>query len=155
MKKTKKISMAVPKYKTPTPVVKTVDVWITLPQETVDEITRPFRERIAELEQRNQRLLDGAESAKIREMEIVISKLKHDLEMSPIHFDSEKELKAYKKFCKKHEHLKDIESADDLVAGSVYKHPYIKLGGTGIGMCKTVVCPICGKEKDITDIDVW
>ena len=90
MKKTKKISMAVPKYKTPTPVVKSVDVWITLPQETIDEITKPFRERIVELEQRNQRLLDGAESAKIREMEIVISKLKHDLEMSPIHFDSEK-----------------------------------------------------------------
>lgn len=155
MKKTKKISMAVPKYKTPTPAVKVFDVSITIPQETVDEITKPFRDRIAELEQRNQRLLDGAESAKIREMEIVISKLKHDLEMSPIHFDSEKELKAYKKFYKKHEHLKDIESADDLVAGSVYKHPYIKLGGTGIGMCKTVVCPICGKEQDITDISVW
>ena len=149
MKKTKKISMAVPKYKTPTPVVKTVDVWITLPQETIDEITKPFRERIAELEQRNQRLLDGAESAKIREMEIVISKLKHDLEMSPIHFDSEKELKAYKKFCKKHEKCQLSSKAN---GGKV---PYIVLNGTGVGTCKKVICQVCGKEQDITDISVW
>ena len=141
--------MAVPKYKTPTPVVKTVDVWITLPQETVDEITKPFRERIVELEQRNQRLLDGAESAKIREMEIVISKLKHDLEMSPITFDSEKELKAYKKFYKKHEKCQLTSKAN---SGKV---PYIVLNGTGVGTCKKVVCQVCGAEQDITDIEVW
>lgn len=149
MKKTKKISMAVPKYKTPTPAVKVFDVSITIPQETVDEITKPFRERIVELEQRNQRLLDGAESAKIREMEIVISKLKHDLEMSPITFDSEKEWKAYKKFCKKHEKCQLTNKAN---GGKV---PYIVLNGTGIGTCKKVICQVCGKEQDITDISVW
>lgn len=149
MKKTKKISMAVPKYKTPTPVVKTVDVWITLPQETIDEITKPFRERIAELEQQNQRLLDGAESAKICELGAENEILKKELAMSVVILDSEKELKAYKTFCKKHKRCQLTSKAN---GGKV---PYIVLNGTGVGTCKKVICQVCGKEQDITDIDVW
>ena len=146
--------MKTKEYKTPN-TVKIVNVTLDIPKDVIDKIVKPYKDKISELEEQNQKLLDDAESEKISRMQADISYLNRQLSMSYGHFDSEKELKAYKKFCKKHEHLKDIESADDLVAGSVYKHPYIKLGGTGIGMCKTVVCPVCGKEQDITDIDVW
>jgi len=135
------------------------EITIELPKEVVQHIVKPYikpyEEALQDLASKNRALIDNAESEKIKKLESEIDDLKKLLRLSVVVLDSEKELKAYKKFCKKHEHLKDIESADDLVAGSVYKHPYIKLGGTGIGMCKTVVCPICGKEKDITDISVW
>ena len=135
------------------------EITIELPKEAVQHIVKPYikpyEEALQDLANRNRALIDNAESEKIKKLESEINDLKKLLRLSVVVLDSEKELKAYKKFCKKHEHLKDIESADDLVAGSVYKHPYIKLGGTGIGMCKTVVCPICGKEQDITDISVW
>lgn len=106
------------------------DIFVRLHPESVDEITKPYRDKIFELE---------AE----------ISKLKHDLEMSPITFDSEKELKAYKKFCKKHKKCQLSAKAN---GGKV---PYIVLNGTGVGTCKKVICQVCGKEQDITDISVW
>ena len=85
----------------------------------------------------------------IEKLKTEISRLRHDLEMSPIQFDSEKELKAYKKFCKKHEKCQLTSKAN---GGKV---PYIVLNGTGVGTCKKVVCQVCGKEQDITDISVW
>lgn len=79
-------------------------------------------------------------------------RLLKQLEMSFGQFDSEKELKAYNAFCEEHRHLKkEIYKA----AGIGHENPYVKMNGNGIGTCKTVVCPICGKEQDITDISVW
>ena len=126
--------------------------------ECIDEILKyvnHLESEILRLKKENECLKENAKRFADNQLIEENKRLTKELKLSIGRFDSEKELKAYKKFCKKHEHLKDIESADDLVAGSVYKHPYIKLGGTGIGMCKTVVCPICGKEQDITDISVW
>ena len=137
-------------------------IMVELDDEQLNAITEPFQKEIKKLRKENKQLIeksiplvDKKLQEKIKELQKEIESWKERDRMSIGHFDSKKELKAYEKFCKKHEHLKEIESVDDLVAGSVYKHPYVKFGGTGIGMCKTVVCPVCGKEKDITDIEVW
>ena len=74
---------------------------------------------------------------------------------------SDKECEAYKKFYDKHwnKHMKEKY-------GKEYKKVFMKnplpgwnhvveLVGTGFSTCITVVCPICGKKKDITDIDNW
>jgi len=78
-----------------------------------------------------------------------IARLEKQLEMSVGFLNSEKELKAFKRFCKKH--VKCQLSAK--VNGG--KVPYVIFNGTGIGTCKKVVCQVCGEEKDITDISVW
>ena len=128
---------------------KSFEIIVEIPHETIDEITKPFRERIVELEQQNQHLIDDVESEKIKKLESEISYLNKQLELSIISLDSEKELKAYKKFCKKHEKCQLSAKAN---GGKV---PYIVLNGTGVGTCKKVICQICGKEQDITDISVW
>ena len=125
------------------------EVTVKLSKEAVAEIVKPYKDVIDSLEKRIQRLLDNVESAKISELEIENNHLKHLLEMSPIQFDSEKELKAYKKFCKKHE---KCQLSAKVNGGKV---PYIVLNGTGVGTCKKVICQVCGKEQDITDISVW
>ena len=125
------------------------EVTVKLSKEAVADIVKPYKDVIDSLEKRIQRLLDNAESAKIRELEIENAHLEHLLEMSPVTFDSEKELKAYKKFCKKHEKCQLSAKAN---GGKV---PYVVLNGTGIGTCKKVICQVCGKEHDITDISVW
>lgn len=125
------------------------EVTVKLSKEAVAEIVKPYKDVIDSLEKRIQRLLDNAESVKIRELEIENAHLKHLLEMSPVTFDSEKELKAYKKFCKKHEKCQLSAKAN---GGKV---PYIVLNGTGVGTCKKVICQVCGKWQDITDISVW
>ncbi len=125
------------------------EVTVKLSKEAVADIVKPYKDVIDSLEKRIQRLLDNAESAKIRELEIENAHLKHLLEMSPVTFDSEKELKAYKKFCKKHEKCQ-LSAKEN--GGKV---PYIVLNGTGVGTCKKVICQVCGKEQDITDISVW
>ena len=125
------------------------EVTVKLSKEAVAEIVKPYKDVIDSLEKRIQRLLDNVESVKIRELEIENAHLKHLLEMSPVTFDSEKEWEKYKKFCKKHEKCQLTSKAN---GGKV---PYIVLNGTGIGTCKKVICQVCEKEQDITDIDVW
>ena len=122
---------------------------VEIPSDTLDEITKPFRERITELEQQNEKLLNDAESEKINELQHEIENLNKRLEMSVAELDSEKELKAYKKFCKKHEKCQLSSKANG------GKAPYVIFYGTGLGSCKTVVCQVCGEKKDITDISVW
>lgn len=90
-----------------------------------------------------------AANALLAEKNEEIEWLKKQLAMSVVVLDSEKELKAYKTFCKKHEKCQLSAKAN---GGKV---PYIVLNGTGVGTCKKVVCQVCGKEKDITDISVW
>lgn len=122
---------------------------VEIPSDTLDEITKPFRERITELEQQNEKLLNDAESEKINELQYEIENLNKRLEMSVAELDSEKELKAYKKFCKKHEKCRLSSKANG------GKAPYVIFYGTGLGSCKKVVCQVCGETKDITDISVW
>ena len=125
------------------------EVTVKLSKEAVADIVKPYEDVIDSLKKKVQRLLDGAESEKIQELEIENKHLKHLLEMSPIQFDSEKELEKYKKFCKKHEKCQLSAKAN---GGKV---PYIVLNETGVGICKKVICQICEKEQDITDIEVW
>ena len=63
-------------------------------------------------------------------------------------FDTEKELKAFKAFENEHIHCSKtkVDSA---------KLPYIVSSACGFGISKTAVCRICGKTKNITDIDAW
>lgn len=128
---------------------KSFKIMVEIPQKAIDEITKSFRERIVELEQQKLRLIDNAESEKINELQHEIENLNKQLEMSVAELDSEKELKAYEKFCKKHEKCR----LSSKVNGG--KIPYVVFYGTGFGTCKKVVCQVCGKEKDITDISIW
>lgn len=129
------------------------EITIELPKEAVQHIVKPYvksyEEALQNLASRNRALIDNAESEKIKKLESEISYLKKQLELSIVSLDSEKELKAYKKFCKKHEKCQLSAKAN---GGKV---PYIVLNGTGVGTCKKVICQVCGKEQDITDISVW
>lgn len=129
------------------------EITIELPKEAVQHIVKPYikpyEEALQDLASKNRALIDNAESEKIKKLESEISYLKKQLELSVVSLDSEKELKAYKKFRKKHEKCQLSAKAN---GGKV---PYIILNGTGIGTCKKVVCQVCGKEQDITDISVW
>ena len=124
-------------------------VTIELPKEAVQHIVAPYEEALRDFASRNRALIDNAESEKIKKLESEISYLKKQLELSIVSLDSEKELKAYKKFCKKHEKCQ-LSSKEN--GGKV---PYIILNGTGVGTCKKVICQVCGKKQDITDISVW
>ena len=140
--------MKTKEYKTPE-TVKIVNVTLDIPKDVVDKIVKPYKDRISELEEQNQKLLDDAESEKISRMQADISYLNRQLSMSYGHFDSEKELKAYRAFCKKHS---KCMSSFKINNGKV---PYIVENGNGIGTCKKVVCQVCGESKEITDISVW
>lgn len=71
-------------------------------------------------------------------------------------FDNKKEWDAYEKFCKKHAHSKEkTKSGKFDVAGWTDDCPYVKESLTALGVIRKVVCPFCGEEKDITDIDAW
>lgn len=129
------------------------EITIELPKEAVQHIVKPYikpyEEALQDLANRNRALIDNTESEKIKKLKSEISYLKKQLELSVVSLDSEKELKAYKKFCKKHEKCQLSTKAN---GGKV---PYIVLNGTGVGTCKKVICQVCGKEQDITDISIW
>lgn len=77
------------------------------------------------------------------------ARLKEKLKFAFGFFNSEKELDAWRTFCKKHAecgHQYKINGG---------KMPYIIPYETGIGQCVTAICPVCGEKLDITDIDVW
>lgn len=63
--------------------------------------------------------------------------------------NSDKELSAYNKFFNEHRVCRTLSRVN------CGKNPEIIQTGTGVGMCTTLRCPICGKEEDITDIEVW
>lgn len=60
---------------------------------------------------------------------------------------NDKEEQNYKEFCKKH---KSCEFSST-IGGKIS----IEFIPTGLGDVKIVKCKVCGKEKDITDIDCW
>lgn len=77
------------------------------------------------------------------------ARLKEKLKFAFGFFSSEKELDAWRAFCKKHEECRCKYKIDG------GKMPYIIPYGTGIGQCVTAVCQVCGEKEDITDMDVW
>lgn len=63
---------------------------------------------------------------------------------------SEKEYEADQEFRNRHWQMHN----GGQYKGKANTYQY-ELTGTGIGTCITIRCPICGEEKDITDIDSW
>ena len=129
--------------------MKTITVSVTLSDEDIKKIVRPYERRIKELERENAKLLKNA-------VAVANAKLKDDLEtcknrLSLVYgeFDSEKEKKAWAKFYREHEKCR---STLKINAGRI---PYVVEVGAGVGTLRKVVCPICGKEKEITDVSVW
>ena len=127
---------------------------LTLDDEMVKPIVAPYVKRIKQLEKENTKLLKDA-------LNIANAKLKEELEhyrseMQLVYgkFDSQKEMHAYEAFCKKHKHLEQFKGQENC-AIPVAKAPYVKEEPTSVGIIKKVVCPICGAEKDITDIGTW
>jgi len=77
------------------------------------------------------------------------ARLKEKLKFAFGFFSSEKELEAWRAFCKKHAKCSQQYKINS------GKMPYIIPYEIGIGQCITAVCPACGEELNITDIDVW
>ena len=64
---------------------------------------------------------------------------------------SDKEMKSEKAF--REEHYKNCAlPLKSKAAGNTYIY---EITGTGLGTIKKIKCPICGVEKDFTDIDSW
>ena len=126
---------------------------IELTDTQVLQITKPFieqySEKIKRLEEENKVLLEDAKKVADEELRKENAELKKRLELSYGQFSSEKELKAFNAFVKKHTNCMTKHKGD---GGKV---PYVIPYGTGIGTCVTVVCPVCGEKKEITDSSVW
>lgn len=108
----------------------------------LEEENASLREQVSALEA-------NAESVVIDKLKEKIASLEERLSLSYGEFASKKELKAFKAFEKKHMHQR---ATSKIQSGEA---PYIVPHGTGVGTCFTVVCPICGEKKDITDISCW
>lgn len=77
-----------------------------------------------------------------------IEQLKKKLSFSYYQFASEKERNEYNKFCEEHKKCRNT-----VINGG--RIPYIIPTHTGIGLNSMVVCPVCKKQKDITDYNNW
>lgn len=75
--------------------------------------------------------------------------LKERLKLSYGEFNSEKELNAYLNFKRQHEQCRLSYKINN------GRYPYIIPTGTGVGIHYNVICPICGKQQDITDYEAW
>ena len=75
--------------------------------------------------------------------------LREQLALSYGQFASQKEKDAYEKFEKRHMHERSIFK----INGGC--KPYLIPTQVGIGTNLIVKCPICGEEKNITDLEVW
>ena len=74
-------------------------------------------------------------------------KLKEALQLSYGSFASLKEKESYDEFINEHRACYKNNKCTEF--------PFIISIGTGLGISKTVICPICEKRKDITDTEVW
>ena len=125
------------------------EVTVTISDADMLKITRPYIDAIEDLKSQNERLLNDAKALADEELRRENESLKQRLSLSYGQFSSEKELKAFKAFSKKHAKCRANFKADNGRA------PYIIPDGTGLGTCVTAVCPVCGEKKEITDISVW
>ena len=139
--------------KQPTPRGYRANVLIS--DEDIDNIVAPYRKTIEQLKEEVEQLKAGVTDGVIEELTGKIESLYHlrdelqkQIEMAYGSFASERERDAYNAFAKKH--AKCMKGKAN--AGKI---PYIMEDYVGVGVCKKVVCQVCGKSDDITDIDVW
>lgn len=76
----------------------------------------------------------------IQELETQVAALRH----RSLHVMSEAEYNLAENF--RHYHYEKCKN------GSTFQY---ELSGTGIGTIISIICPVCGERKDITDIESW
>ena len=108
-----------------------------------------YQEIASEAAEKANRTLDEAKQIVVNNYADENVQLNARLRLSYGEFNSEKELNAYHDFCKEHE----VCRTGKKINGD--RIPYIIPTGTGIGIHYDVVCPVCGKQQDITDYDSW
>ena len=108
-----------------------------------------YQQIAGEAAEKANRTLDEAKQIVVNQYADENAQLQRRLHLSYGEFNSEKELNAYHEFCKLHE---SCRAAKKINGG---RYPYIIPTGTGVGIHYDVICPICGKQQDITDYDTW
>lgn len=108
-----------------------------------------YQQCAAEAAEKANRTLDEAKQIVVNQYANENAQLQERLHLSYGEFNSEKELNAYKEFCKVHEQCRLTRKIDG------GRYPYIIPTGTGIGTHYDVVCPVCGQKQGITDYDMW
>lgn len=107
-----------------------------------------LEERLNSLEEENRSLKEEAKKCADKELLEDNVYLTDRLKRSYGEFSSEKELNAYKSFCKAHAKCRNSHASSG-------KFPYVIPTNCGVGISVRVVCPICGQWKDITDVSAW
>lgn len=122
---------------------------VELDDETVKPIIGPYVRRIKELEKENADLLKNAIAQANSRMKEELEHYRSEMQLVYGRFASKKEKHNYDVFWKKHEKCRKSAKINE------GKIPYVVEEETGVGTLRTVVCPICGEKKDITDTSVW
>jgi len=108
-----------------------------------------YREQTEHFAEKNKEWRENAIEKVNDELKQEIASLKLQLSMSYGEFSSQHEKDAYLNFQERHMHDRLTSRAH----GGM--RPYLIPTHTGIGTVLKVVCPICGQEEDITDMEVW
>lgn len=117
---------------------------------SVEELTDAIRQKFYDLENQNESLKNEiAVFNKDDKIQELTKELKHTLRNSLMNM-SDKEYEADRQFRTRHWAMHN--GGKSKCDGNTY---WYELSGTGIGTCIKIKCPICGEEKDITDIDSW
>lgn len=117
---------------------------------SVEELTDAIRQKFYDLENQNESLNNEiAVFNKDDKIQELTKEIKHTLRNSLMNM-SDKEYEADRQFRTRHWAMHN--GGKSKCDGNTY---WYELSGTGIGTCIKIKCPICGEEKDITDIDSW
>lgn len=117
---------------------------------SVEELTDAIRQKFYDLENQNESLKNEiAVFNKDDKIQELTKELKHTLRNSLMNM-SDKEYEADRQFRTRHWAMHN--GGKSKCDGNTY---WYELSGTGIGTCIKIKCPICGEEKDITDIGSW
>ena len=117
---------------------------------SVEELTDAIRQKFYDLENQNESLKNEiAVFNKDDRIQELTKELKHTLRNSLMNM-SDKEYEADRQFRTRHWAMHN--GGKSKCDGNTY---WYELSGTGIGTCIKIKCPICGEEKDITNIDSW
>lgn len=117
---------------------------------SVEELTDAIRQKFYDLENQNESLKNEiAVFNKDEKIEELTKQIRHILRNSLMNM-SDKEYEADKEFRSRHWEMHNGGKYKN--GGNTYLY---ELSGTGIGTCIKIKCPICGEEKDITDIGSW
>lgn len=118
---------------------------------SVEELTDAIRQKFYDLENQNESLKNEiAVFNKDEKIEELTKQIRRILRNSLMNM-SDKEYEADRQF-RTHHWAMHNGGKSKKCDGNTY---WYELSGTGIGTCIKIKCPICGEEKDITDIDSW